>query len=79
MRCFGNLSNASLPPLERTACEVRLERVLGELGLSYDGFVNFAALCGSDFAAKLPKVGPVLAFRLAKEVDAQGGGATCGR
>lgn len=75
VRCFGDLSNGNLPPLERKACEVRLERVLIELGMSYDAFVNFSALCGCDFAPKLPKVGPVLAFRLAQEVDQQGGSA----
>lgn len=74
IRCFGDLNNPRLPPLERMATEVRLDGVLKGLELSYDAFVNFCVLCGCDFARKIPRVGPGLAYKIAKAVDDSGGG-----
>lgn len=73
VREFNRLNDARVPPSERYACQVDLMCLLAELGLSYDGFVNMCLLCGSDFAPKIPQVGPALAYKVALAVDGQGG------
>jgi flap endonuclease-1 len=42
--------------------EVRLADVLGALELTYEQLVDFSILCGCDFSATLPGIGPVKAL-----------------
>ncbi|KAJ2557546.1 hypothetical protein EV175_001282 [Coemansia sp. RSA 1933] len=43
------------------------ERALGELGLTYEQFVDMCILCGTDFCSTLEKVGPITALKLVRQ------------
>jgi len=57
-RLLRNLGSTKYPLLE-----LRLSNILNALQMTYAQFVDFCILCGTDFNASLPLIGPVKAFR----------------
>lgn len=51
---------------DNLATEVNLAQVLAALGLTYEQFIDFSILCGCDYTAKIPMVGPVKALSYIK-------------
>lgn len=48
------------------ATQIILPELLATLGLTYQQFVDFSILCGCDYTAKIPMVGPVKALTYIK-------------
>ena len=47
--------------------EINRERVMADLGLTEDEFIDMCILCGCDYASKIEGVGPVKAYKFIKE------------
>jgi flap endonuclease-1 len=47
--------------------EIKIDKVLKGLGLSYDQFVDLCILCGCDYCGSIPGVGPKTALKLIKK------------
>lgn len=47
--------------------EIQLAHLLAGLDLSYEQFIDFCILCGCDYTAKIPMLGPVKALAFIKE------------
>jgi flap endonuclease-1 len=48
------------------AIEINTAEVLAALGLTFEQFIDFSILCGCDYTAKIPMVGPVNALSFIK-------------
>jgi flap endonuclease-1 len=48
------------------AVELSLAEILSALGLTHGQFIDFCILCGCDYTAKIPMIGPVKALALIK-------------
>ena len=74
-----NYSLLRLPPWpagtaatpERCAEVVRADAVLAGLGVSYEGLLTVGLLAGTDFAPKLPKMGPATAWKHVRQHGAE--------
>jgi len=74
-----NYSLLRLPPWpagtaatpERCAEVVRADAVLAGLGVSYEGLLTVGLLAGTDFAPKLPRMGPATAWKHVKQHGAE--------
>lgn len=47
--------------------EVELAKVLEEMKLSYEQFLDFRILCGCDYSSKIKNIGPGKAYDLIKK------------
>ena len=47
-----------------TVTEVCLDKVLQEINMSYDEFLDMCILCGCDYTSKIVGIGPINAFKL---------------
>ncbi len=47
-----------------TVTEVCLDKVLQEMNMSYDEFLDMCILCGCDYTSKIVGIGPINAFKL---------------
>lgn len=47
--------------------KIDCDKILEETELTYDEFLDFCIMCGTDYNSNIPKVGPVSAFKLIKE------------
>lgn len=44
--------------------EINLEKVLEQMKMSMDSFIDFCILCGCDYCPTIPKIGPITALNL---------------
>ena len=51
----------------QTVIEIKYENILNQTGLTHHEFKDFCILCGTDYNKNIPKVGPVLSYKLMKE------------
>jgi flap endonuclease-1 len=49
------------------AAEINLLDLLSSLELSQEQFIDFCILCGCDYTAKVPGIGPVKALKMIKQ------------
>lgn len=47
--------------------EINFDKMLLELGLNYDEFIDLCILCGCDYLGRVEGVGPINAFKLITE------------
>ena len=50
-----------------TVIEILYEDVLKETNLTSEQFTDFCIMCGTDYNKNIPKIGPVMSFKLIKE------------
>ncbi|ASZ85105.1 125R [Cherax quadricarinatus iridovirus] len=48
-------------------CEIKLEDILRELGLTESSWLDFCIMCGTDFNNNIPRVGPVKSYGFIKK------------
>jgi len=47
--------------------KVKIEKLLEEMELTYNEFLDFCIMCGTDYNENIPNIGPVKAYQLIKE------------
>jgi flap endonuclease-1 len=62
----GNKILFNIPGNKNKFCLCELKKVLIELEINYDEFIDFCILCGCDYTCKIPKIGPISALNIIK-------------